>query len=309
MSLNCLLIQNLITKTIQTFFKRLYSPEILMRQDLKLLNIGCGSAFHPEWINIDLVAASSAVQAHDIRKNLPYSSNYFDACYSSHMIEHLTLPQAHQVIAEAFRVLKPQGIFRVVVPDLEVIVRKYLHALEQVKSGDLQAESSYDWMMLELYDQAVRTFCGGEMGRFLDNCNIKDRGFILSRIGSEAESYWRSKEISKQKSIWDKLKSKNLAWLLQKIRIAIARTLVILVAGKEAQNAFDEGLFRNTGEIHRWMYDSFSLQRMLTQAGFVDIHYCQANESKILDFNTYELDIFGGLVKRPDSLFMEGVKP
>ena len=280
-----------------------------MYQDLKLLNIGCGSAFHTTWINIDLVAASPAVQAHDIRKNLPYSNNYFDACYSSHMIEHLTLEESHQVIAETFRVLKPQGIFRVVVPDLEVVAKKYLYALEQVKSGDLQAEPNYDWMMLELYDQAARSFSGGEMGRYLDNCNIKNKEFVLARIGSEAQKYWQSKEISEQKSIWDKLKSKNLAWLLKKLRIAIARNLVILMAGKEAQNAFDEGLFRNTGEIHRWMYDRFSLQRMLTQVGFVDIHCCQANESKILDFNTYELDVFDGLVKRPDSLFIEGIKP
>ena len=280
-----------------------------MHPYLKLLNLGCGSAFHPKWTNIDLVAASPAVQAHDIRKNLPYSNNYFDACYSSHMIEHLTLEESHQVIAETFRVLKPQGIFRVVVPDLEVVAKKYLYALEQVKSGDLQAEPNYDWMMLELYDQAARSFSGGEMGRYLDNCNIKNKEFVLARIGSEAQKYWQSKEISEQKSIWDKLKSKNLAWLLKKLRIAIARNLVILMAGKEAQNAFDEGLFRNTGEIHRWMYDRFSLQRMLTQVGFVDIHCCQANESKILDFNTYELDVFDGLVKRPDSLFIEGIKP
>lgn len=280
-----------------------------MHPDLKLLNIGCGSAFHPKWTNIDLVAASPAVQAHDIRTSLPYSNNYFDACYSSHMIEHLTLEEAHQVIAEAFRVLKPQGIFRVVVPDLEVVAKKYLCSLEQVKSGDLQAEPNYDWMMLELYDQAARSFSGGEMGRYLDNCNIKNKGFILARIGSEAEKYWQSKEISQQKSIWDKLKSKNLAWLLQKLRLAIARTLVILIAGKEAQNAFDEGLFRNTGEIHRWMYDRFSLKRILAQTGFVDIHCCQANESKILNFNTYELDVFDGSIKRPDSLFMEAIKP
>ena len=287
----------------------MHSPKTLMHQDLKLLNIGCGSAFHPTWINIDLVAALPAVQAHDIRKNLPYDTSYFDACYSSHVIEHLSLQEAHQLISEAFRVLKPQGIFRVVVPDLEVVTKKYLYMLEQVISGNLQAEPDYDWMMLELYDQATRSFCGGEMGRYLDNCNIRNKEFAISRIGSEVKNYWQNKEISKQKNIWDKLKSKNLAWLFQKCRIAIARTLVILVAGKEAHNAFDEGLFRNTGEIHRWMYDRFSLQRMLTQVGFVDIHCCQANESKILDFNTYELDVFDGLVKRPDSLFMEGIKP
>ena len=280
-----------------------------MNTNLKLLNIGCGSSFHPKWTNIDLIAASPAVQAHDIRKSLPYNNDYFDDCYSSPMIEHLTLQEAHRVIAEAFRVLKPQGIFRVVVPDLEVVAKKYLYVLKQVKSGDLQAEPNYDWMMLELYDQATRSFSGGEMGRYLNNSNIKNKAFVRSRIGFEVEKYWQNKEVTKQKPIWEKLKSKNLVWLLKKIRIMIARILVVLIAGKEAQNAFDEGLFRNTGEIHRWMYDSFSLKRILAQTGFIDIRCCQANESKILNFNTYELDVFDGLVKRPDSLFMEAMKP
>jgi predicted SAM-dependent methyltransferase len=280
-----------------------------MHQDLKLLNIGCGSMFHSSWINIDLVAASPDVQAHDIRKNLPYDNNYFDACYSSHMIEHLTLQEAHQVIAEAFRVLKPKGIFRVVVPDLEVITKKYLYALEQVKSGELQAESNYDWMMLELYDQAVRSFCGGEMGRYLDNCTIENKKFILSRIGSAAADHWQRKGISKQRSLWNRLRARSPIWLFQTTRIILAKTFVRLIAGKEAKLAFDEGLFRNTGEIHRWMYDCFSLRRILERVGFVDVSVCQADSSQIPNFSKYNLDAAEKDVKRPDSLFMEGLKP
>lgn len=280
-----------------------------MRENMKLLNIGCGESFHLEWSNIDLVAATPSVRVHDIRKSLPYTDSYFNACYSSHVIEHLMSHEAHQLVAETFRVLKSNGIFRVVVPDLELIAQKYLQALTQVTSGDLQAEPDYDWMMLELYDQTVRTFTSGEMGQYLGNCNIKNKEFVLSRLGSAAEDYWHSQEKSKRQSLWDKIRSKSPIWLLQKARIILTKACVRLIAGEDAKLAFDEGLFRNTGEIHRWMYDRFSLKRMLEQVGFVNVSILSSETSQILDFNKYNLDIVEDRVKHPGSIFMEGTKP
>ena len=96
---------------------------------------------------------------------------------------------------------------------------------------------------------------------------------------------------------------------LTKIRYKISEILVYLVAGRSAQVALQEGLFRNSGEIHRWMYDRYSLSRLLTQSGFTNIQVCQANESAIPNFNIYELDTWQGKVRRPDSLFIEATKP
>jgi len=139
--------------------------------------------------------------------------------------------------------------------------------------------------------------------------NIKNKDFVLSRIGSEAESYQKKKEAADKKPILDKIKAKKKSWFIQKLRILLANNLVTLIAGADARQAFQEGLFRNSGEIHRWMYDRFSLRRLLEQVGFIDVHIWQADQSQIPDFNNYGLDTVEGKVRKPDSLFMEGIKP
>ena len=58
------------------------------------------------------------------------------------------------------------------------------------------------------------------------------------------------------------------------------------------------------------MYDRFSLGRLLTQAGFVEVRQCSAAESGIPRFREYLLDeTSAGKVRKPDSLFMEARKP
>jgi hypothetical protein len=85
--------------------------------------------------------------------------------------------------------------------------------------------------------------------------------------------------------------------------------LVKIVAGRDAEQYFTEGMFRNSGEIHYWMYDQFSLKCLMELSGFVDINTCKANESRMPDFNSFSLDIVDGKIRKPDSLFIEGVKP
>lgn len=275
------------------------------------LNIGCGSVFHLSWNNIDSHQNSSLIQIHDIRKGLPFSNGHLDACYSSHVLEHLTQEQAKALLIECMRVLKSNGIVRLVVPDLEAIARNYLSALERSRSGNGEAQLDYEWIMLELFDQTVRNFSGGEMGKYLSHADFPNREFILSRIGYEAEQFWQKqkKDLSKKPSLIEKLRSKKTGWFVQKLRIAIAMFFVFIIAGKESAKAFDIGLFRNSGEVHQWMYDSFSLTKLLEECGFVNIKICQAHESGIPDFNSYGLDIIDGKVRKPDSLFIEACKP
>jgi hypothetical protein len=132
---------------------------------------------------------------------------------------------------------------------------------------------------------------------------LSNQEFILSRIGNE---YWESAPL--ERSFQEKLKNKTIGQLLKKIRVKIAEGFVRIIAGKEAQIAFQKGIFRQSGEPHRWMYDRFSLERLLTEIGFVDIRFCQADESRIFNFNDYQLDTINGVVRKPDSLFMEGLK-
>ena len=69
--------------------------------------------------------------------------------------------------------------------------------------------------------------------------------------------------------------------------------------------ALREGLFRDGGEVHQWMYDRFSMARALGQAGFSGIENRAAGESGIPRFATYQLEVVNGSERKPYSLYME----
>lgn len=58
-------------------------------------------------------------------KPLPYVDNTVAAIFSSHVFEHLFMDEVEKLISECHRVLRPGGVCRVVVPDLEKIMTLY----------------------------------------------------------------------------------------------------------------------------------------------------------------------------------------
>lgn len=274
---------------------------------MKLLNIGCGSTSHPGWTNVDIVPSGSEVLVHNIRKGLPFKDDTFDAVYHSHVLEHIPRAEAEKFVKEAVRVLKPGGIMRVVVPDLEAIVRLYIEKLEDVLEKAKSADD-YEWVMLELYDQVARTASGGEMAKYLNRPDIPNKNFVISRIGIEAEKRQPAFRKPLYKRVLGNLPY-ALLFLTEKIRQKTAKAFVFLVAGEKAAKAFEEGLFRNSGENHLWMYDRYSLSKLMEKSGLERIERRSAIESLIPDFLSYNLDAIEGKVRKPDSFFMEGVKP
>jgi len=117
------------------------------------LHLGCGLVSPTGWLNVDgswnaklakrpmirkaLVTLGVVGQEaldvgwsrdlfiHDVRKPLPWPDGSFRAVYTSHLLEHLYFETARTLLRECRRVLKPGGVLRVVVPDLEDIVRAY----------------------------------------------------------------------------------------------------------------------------------------------------------------------------------------
>lgn len=275
-----------------------------------LLNVGCGATLHPDWVNIDAAPARPDVRRCDLAEGLPFPDRSFDACYCSHVLEHLEPAQARRAVAEMHRVLRPGGVVRLVVPDLAAIAERYLEVLAALDRGERQREADYDWIMLELYDQAVRSVPGGQMRAVLSRPDLPNRDFIRSRIGEEAERVWQPRA---GRGILGHVRQHGWSSLLRlgfrrlAVRQAIAQVLVRLVAGKSAAAAFREGLHRRSGEIHRWMYDRFSLRRLLSAAGFEDIVTLNARQSAIPDFSRFCLDVNErGEVRKPDSIFIEG---
>ena len=245
-----------------------------------LLNIGCGVHFHTDWANIDVQPRSPAVMGYDVRRPLPYPDGTFDMVYHSHVLEHLPRAAASVFLADCRRALKPGGVIRIAVPDLEQIAREYIHQLDRAAMGDGEAAARYDWIMVELLDQIGRHWSGGEMQSFLAADPLPAEGYILSRIGDEG------------------------------------RGLIAALRGQPGVHTppvlSDEelGRFRRSGEAHLWMYDRFSLRRLLEDAGFTGCRVVPAWESSLPGYQAYGLDVLpDGNVRKPDSLFMEARKP
>lgn len=123
------------------------------------INLGCGLAVAPQWVNIDgslnsLVSnlptffhklayrmtganryyteqeycrllGNHTFVHHDLAFGIPLNDNAVDFVYSSHFLEHLFLKDAQALLKESWRVLKPGGVVRVSVPDLAYAVKIY----------------------------------------------------------------------------------------------------------------------------------------------------------------------------------------
>lgn len=123
---------------------------------MKILNLGCGTktSLSPEVVNIDwsiylrlkknpllkhsahlLIAGERKsrfhslpenIMIHDLSKGIPFETNSVDVVYHSHLLEHLNRAVATDFLLEAKRVLKPNGIHRIVVPDFERLSKEYI---------------------------------------------------------------------------------------------------------------------------------------------------------------------------------------
>jgi predicted SAM-dependent methyltransferase len=88
---------------------------------MRYLNLGCGNRYHPAWVNMDLHPRGRGVPIYDLAQGIPMDDSSFDVVYHSHVLEHIPSLAALPFIQECCRVLRPGGILRVVVPDLERI--------------------------------------------------------------------------------------------------------------------------------------------------------------------------------------------
>lgn len=279
---------------------------------MNFLNLGCGRRYHPDWTNVNFTVTGKGVIARDLTQGISFPDDSFDAVYHSHLLEHFPKATAGSFLRECCRVLRPQGILRVVVPDLEQIARTYLTALEQASSSSQLWSANYEWILLEMYDQAVRNSSGGEMAAYLDREDLPNQEFILKRCGVEAKNLIEaSKRQEHQLSPLEGKFKRLLKQIYRFVRYQNYRRdiLLKLLLGQE-YTTLQLGRFRQSGEVHQWMYDRYSLSMLLEECGFANIVQRRANESYIPDWTSFNLDTeIDGTVYKPDSLYMEAIKP
>jgi predicted SAM-dependent methyltransferase len=111
------------------------------RQGLKL-NLGCGAHRLDGWVNVDGAARHPVDLRIDLRRPLPFGDGSSELVFSHHVLEHLEYPdEALAFLRECRRVMAPQGVLRVVVPDLERYARNYLTEEGRVQLGGLIGET------------------------------------------------------------------------------------------------------------------------------------------------------------------------
>lgn len=113
------------------------------------LQYGCGLCAPDGWVNFDAsptlrlqkiplvgsllplpVRFPKNVRYGDITKGLPVKYNSCKGVYCSHVLEHLSLEDCRAAINNTYKMLAPGGIFRLIVPDLEVMARVYVRAID-----------------------------------------------------------------------------------------------------------------------------------------------------------------------------------
>jgi len=263
----------------------------LRRPPQPLVNLGCGRRRHPDWTNCDLIPDASDVLAVDVRQKLPFDSETCDAVYASHVLEHLAATDARRLVAEIFRVLRPGGVVRIVVPDLEGIARAYLTSLDRAAtSRSDQSRDEHRWMTIELLDQLVRDTSGGLMRRFWSCDPVPCREFVVDRLGEEASAGMAAVTAARESAGRNPLDPDTIFDAEPATPRAAAR-------------------FAGSGERHRWMYDRISLASLLEETGFREVFQTEAATSRIAGFVDAGLDTdTTGCPRKPDSLYVEGVR-
>ena len=126
-----------------------------------ILNLGCGTkvSHHTSIVNVDwsisvrirrnpilrhcarflmdrdrheaYSALSHNILVCNLAGGIPFDTGTVDAVFHSHLLEHLDRDIARRFATEVRRVLKPNGVHRVVVPNLATLCRQYLDHFDQ----------------------------------------------------------------------------------------------------------------------------------------------------------------------------------
>jgi predicted SAM-dependent methyltransferase len=273
------------------------------------LNLGCGNTFHKDWHNVDFVSSSKHVQQYNLLKGIPCASESKTVVYHSHVLEHFTKSDAVHFIKECHRVLQPNGIIRIAIPDLEQIALNYIKYLNESIDGVTGAAQKYEWTMLEMYDQVVRNQSGGQMMNYIKDTSKQNDEFLLQRNGQEVRQLMSHlRNASENKTTPKDIANLGIIRLI-KLALSYFKNMFLKLLLLKDYKYYSVGKFRMQGEIHQWMYDRYSLKKLLEECGFKQVQIKTAFDSNITDWDKYnELDVKNGTTRKPDSLFMEAIK-
>lgn len=166
------------------------------------MQYGCGSSAPKNWRNFDAsptlrferlpvvgrLYSKNAnrfppnVEYGDIVKGLPLAPGLCAAVYGSHVLEHLSLGEFQVALTHTHEMLEPGGVFRLVVPDLEVLAKRYVDSKSVTAAQEFMKETS---LGIELRSRNLRGFLRAWLGNssHLWMWDLKSLMHELSAVG------------------------------------------------------------------------------------------------------------------------------
>jgi SAM-dependent methyltransferase len=142
--------QHLVGRHVRSIRRRALDPrrieQYVETHAVRKLQIGTGPNPLSGWLNTDLAPDTypehrSTIVHLDATKSFPLRDMTFDYVFSEHQIEHIPEPDAHVMLAECFRILRPGGRIRIATPDLVAILRLQGEPLDELERHYV------DWVM------------------------------------------------------------------------------------------------------------------------------------------------------------------
>ena len=150
------------------------------------INLGSGSGWQlSHWQEMDQIGGRHL----DAETILPFDDSSIRWVYSSYFFEHIDDNTADNLIAESYRILKPGGILRIIVPDFELFIQKYLEndekwyreitrstarpEWEKYKVADCLSNLLLDWIANHDFEGSHGPYCGPPIGVSEDDVKYK----------------------------------------------------------------------------------------------------------------------------------------
>jgi len=106
---------------------------VMVHEKYSKLNLGSGTVldhqFPLPWLNVDIEANDSGYRCDVISLPTDWTERFREV-RASHVLEHIFLEDWDAALAEWVRVLAPHGVIRIIVPDLEIVVRDLVRGFD-----------------------------------------------------------------------------------------------------------------------------------------------------------------------------------
>lgn len=89
------------------------------------IHLGCGDRHIPGWFHVDGRELKHVDLVADVRKLSMIATGSSELVYACHVLEHVGRAEVQGVLREWGRILRPDGVLRLAVPNLEVWFRVY----------------------------------------------------------------------------------------------------------------------------------------------------------------------------------------